>query len=78
MGRPDRRIFISKRGFVVYNLYSIPGLSSTIMPKPDSPIIGEVSYHLRTGIHDVTDYDWEQYIKFAKYNNFSRSKYNNF
>ncbi|MDD2300518.1 MAG: acetylxylan esterase, partial [Fermentimonas sp.] len=67
---PIGEFLSAKEASVVYNLYSIPGLSSTIMPKPDSPIIGEVSYHLRTGIHDVTDYDWEQYIKFAKYNNF--------
>lgn len=67
---PIGEFLSAKEASVVYNLYSIPGLSSTIMPKPDSPVIGEVSYHLRTGIHDVTDYDWEQYIKFAKYNNF--------
>lgn len=67
---PIGEFLSAKEASVVYNLYSIPGLSSTIMPKPDSPVIGEVSYHLRTGIHNVTDYDWEQYIKFAKYNNF--------
>ena len=30
-----------------------------------SLIIGTVGYHLRDGEHDVTDFDWEQYIKFA-------------
>lgn len=67
---PKGEFLSAKEASVVYNLYGIQGLSSTAMPDPDSPVIGEVSYHLRTGKHDVTDYDWEQYIKFAKYNNF--------
>jgi len=36
------------------------------MPKADSPVVGRIGYHLRTGKHDVTDYDWQQYIKFAR------------
>ena len=59
----------AKEASVVYNLYDIQGLSSTQMPQPDSPIIGTVGYHLRTGKHDIIKYDWEQYIRFAKYNN---------
>lgn len=67
---PKGEFLSAKEASVVYNLYEIPGLSSSKMPEADSPIIGKVGYHLRTGIHDVTSYDWEQYIKFAKYNNF--------
>ena len=29
------------------------------------PIMNRVAYHNRTGVHDVTDFDWENYIKFA-------------
>jgi len=67
---PKGEFLSAKEASVVFNLYGIPGLSTTTMPEPDSPVLGEVSYHLRTGVHDVTAYDWEQYIKFAKYNKF--------
>jgi hypothetical protein len=39
------------------------------MPEADQAIrSGVIGYHLRTGKHDVTTYDWEQYLEFAKRN----------
>jgi hypothetical protein len=49
----------------VYRLFGKTTPSSETMPKVDQPILEDVGYHLRTGKHDVTDYDWEQYLKFA-------------
>ena len=50
----------------VYKLYGKDGLSSDEMPLVNQPIQNTVAYHIRTGGHAVTDYDWEQYIKWAK------------
>lgn len=49
----------------VYKLFGKKGITSDQMPNVNSPILNTVSYHVRTGKHDVTAYDWEQYIKWA-------------
>jgi hypothetical protein len=35
------------------------------MPPVDKPVGDFVGYHVRTGVHDVTDFDWERYMDFA-------------
>ncbi len=50
----------------VYNLYGKKGIETIEMPEVNQPVQNTVAYHIRTGKHDVTDYDWEQYIKWAK------------
>lgn len=34
-------------------------------PTADRPLQATMSYHLRTGPHDITLYDWQQYLDFA-------------
>lgn len=50
----------------VYQLYGKKGIPTMEMPPVNKPFQNTVAYHIRTGKHDVTDYDWEQYIKWAK------------
>ena len=35
------------------------------MPAVNQPVGKTNGYHIRTGKHDITDYDWEQYLNFA-------------
>jgi hypothetical protein len=49
----------------VYALFKQPGLGVSDLPPVNHPVGGAIGYHIRTGKHDVTDYDWEQYLNFA-------------
>lgn len=50
----------------VYRLYGKKGFDSKNHPDVNQPRMTEsVSYHMRTGNHDVTRYDWAQYIQWA-------------
>ena len=48
----------------VYALFGKQGLDMTHMPEVNQPVMHDVAYHIRSGIHDVTAFDWEQYLTF--------------
>lgn len=48
-----------------YALYGKNGLSTPVPPATDSPVQAVIDYHRRSGKHDVTLYDWQQYIAWA-------------
>ncbi len=50
----------------VYELYGLDGLLHRQMPAVNEPIQKTVAYHIRHGQHDVTTYDWEQYITWGR------------
>jgi hypothetical protein len=49
----------------VYRLFGKKGIEVDTMPAIHQPVGDVVGYHVRAGKHDVTAYDWEQYIRFA-------------
>lgn len=49
----------------VYALYGLRGLPSPSMPAIHQPIHNDIAYHIRAGRHDVTDYDWLQYMDYC-------------
>jgi hypothetical protein len=50
----------------VYKLYGHKGLGTRKMPDVGKPLHeGRIGYHLREGKHDLTAYDWEQFMNFA-------------
>jgi pimeloyl-ACP methyl ester carboxylesterase len=50
----------------VFRLFGLEGLSSAAMPKADAPLHdGHIGHHLRTGKHNLTEYDWGCFMDFA-------------
>lgn len=50
----------------VYRLLGTEGIGDCRENPPTGTPVGKtIRYHRRTGKHDVTDYDWEQYLNFA-------------
>ena len=49
----------------VYALFGKKGLGVAALPAVDTPVGETIRYHVRTGKHDMTAYDWAQYLDFA-------------
>jgi hypothetical protein len=62
---PRGEFLAAKAAEPVYQLYRKAGLGVAEQPPVNQPVGGTIRYHVRTGKHDVTDYDWEQYLDFA-------------
>jgi hypothetical protein len=50
----------------VYALYGEPRIDPARMPPLDQPLIaGRRGYHVRSGTHNLTPYDWDRFMDFA-------------
>ncbi|MBN2814045.1 MAG: acetylxylan esterase [Bacteroidales bacterium] len=50
----------------VYKFLGTEGLSVTRQPALNRPAAATIGYHIRTGKHAITRYDWDRYIDFAE------------
>ena len=51
---------------VYEDVFKLKGLDTSEMPELDHPVhSGHIGYHIRTGEHNITLYDWQQYVRFA-------------
>jgi len=55
----------AKHAEPVFALFGKGGLGVDAQPVVNTPVGDFIGYHVRTGKHDVTAYDWEQYLNFA-------------
>jgi len=62
---PKGEFLSGKNASSVYNLFGLEGMPADKMPAVNQPVMGTIAYHMRTGSHGLTPYDWEQYMYFA-------------
>ena len=53
----------------VWKLFGLGGLGTAEWPPVDAPVgSGRIGYHVRTGAHDLLEYDWQRFADFADRN----------
>ena len=62
---PRGEFLSAKHAQEVYELYGYAQNQLTSWPDADKPVVGQIGYHVRSGKHNVTAFDWAAYIKFA-------------
>jgi hypothetical protein len=63
---PRGEFLAARHAGPVYALFGRKGLGAAEMPPVNQPLFGDgVAYHIRTGKHDITAYDWAQYLDYA-------------
>ncbi|NQX02204.1 acetylxylan esterase, partial [bacterium] len=62
---PEGEFAAAKAAEPVFRLLGADGLPAASWPAVNTSVQGGIGYHVRSGKHDVTDFDWRQYLLFA-------------
>ncbi len=62
---PRGEFLAARHAEPVYALLGRSGLGIENFPPVNQPVGDTIGYHVRTGKHDVTIYDWQRYLDFA-------------
>jgi len=62
---PYGEFLSAKYASPAYELLGKNGLPADTVPAIHQPVMGTIGYHIRAGKHDVTEYDWDQFMNFA-------------
>jgi hypothetical protein len=62
---PRGEFLAAKAAGPVYQLLGAGTMAAQQMPGVHDPVTSRIGYHIRAGKHDVTEYDWEQFLNFA-------------
>ena len=62
---PRGEFLAAKHAAPVYELLGAGTFPTKDIPPVDKPVQGAIGYHIRSGKHDVTTFDWKAYLDFA-------------
>lgn len=63
---PRGEFLATREASPAWELLGKAGIGTEEMPGLHQPVGDRVRYHIRAGKHDVTDYDWKQYLEAVK------------
>lgn len=62
---PRGEFLAARHAGTVYRLLGKTGVDVEELPPVNSPVGGTIGYHIRSGDHEITPYDWQRYLDFT-------------